>query len=71
MAKVADFKYFSLVSGEGFRILNLQEGSRVESRLIFGLWPSVRIQQLILGSVTVLLLQMWLISCSCFWVLFL
>jgi len=46
MAKVADFKYFSLVSGKGFRILNLQEGSRVESRFIFGLWPSARIRQL-------------------------
>jgi hypothetical protein len=36
MAKVADFKYFSLVSGVGFRIENVQEGSRVESGFIFG-----------------------------------
>jgi len=61
MAKVTDFKYFSLVSGEGFRIENVQEGSRVESRFIFYLWPSVRIQQLVVDSVAVLLLQMWLI----------
>jgi len=37
MAKVTDFKYFSLVSGERFTIENVQEGSRVESRFIFGL----------------------------------
>jgi hypothetical protein len=36
MAKVADFKRFSLVSAEEFRIENMQERSRVESRFIFG-----------------------------------